>query len=448
MSVVARLLHLSDSHVMDVVSPARAEWVELLAHDPHWRPLLHTHRPYEALALFALAAHIERLARDPLAPSSGGPFDLVLNTGDTIDNAQRNELDAYLAVMRGGHAALPADGSVNDPRGAPAVTPWPYWVPDESVPDVWASEGYPVVPDFLHRVAAGVDSPGCPVPWTSVLGNHDLMRQGTAFETTALAEIAVGSAKRLLAHDDYRPDDPLAEFCDTPERFSVGSDREVRPDGGRRVVDAAEWIDAHRGAGAVGYGPTAGGSTGDGLVDLEHLRVVLLDTNHPHGDYQGSIGTAQLEWLDRVLAEAAAQDRLAVIASHHGTRSLVNHRGDDRSRRHDLAVADVAHRHANVVAWLVGHRHVHQMEARPGAGGGFWEITTGSTIDWPCQVRAVEIERGAGGAVRLATTVIDHGAPPDSLAGAHLVAAQRFMARRSAQVPAGEVAWLDRPGPA
>jgi hypothetical protein len=48
---VGRLVHLSDLHVIDVVSPARAEWVELLGDDPRWRPLLDMHRPYEALTL-------------------------------------------------------------------------------------------------------------------------------------------------------------------------------------------------------------------------------------------------------------------------------------------------------------------------------------------------------------------------------------------------------------
>ena len=48
------LVHITDAHVMDSASPARCEWVELLAHDPLWQPLLHTHRPYEALTHFAL----------------------------------------------------------------------------------------------------------------------------------------------------------------------------------------------------------------------------------------------------------------------------------------------------------------------------------------------------------------------------------------------------------
>ena len=44
---------------------------------------------------------------------------------------------------------------------------------------------------------------------------------------------------------------------------------------------------------------------------------------------------------------------------------------------------EVVHRHPCVVLWLTGHRHIHRITPRPGAAGGFWEITTASIIDWP-----------------------------------------------------------------
>jgi hypothetical protein len=58
------------------------------------------------------------------------------------------------------------------------------------------------------------------------------------------------------------------------------------------------------------------------------------------------------------------------------------------------------HRHPSLVAWLVGHRHLHEDPAAPGAAaGGFWEISTGAVIDWPVQTRAVEFQRHADDAV-------------------------------------------------
>ena len=136
---VVRLVHLSDLHVIDVASPARAEWVELLGDDPRWRPLLHMHRPYEALTHWALAAHVDAIHRDPTAPWTGDAYDLALSTGDNIDNAQRNELDAYLAIMAGGRTQLPASGGPQDPDGgldagtpspSAPMAPWPFWCPD------------------------------------------------------------------------------------------------------------------------------------------------------------------------------------------------------------------------------------------------------------------------------------------------------------------------------
>jgi 3',5'-cyclic AMP phosphodiesterase CpdA len=163
------------------------------------------------------------------------------------------------------------------------------------------------------------------------------------------------------------------------------------------------------------------------VVDLGRLAVVILDTNHPAGDYQGSIGTAQLDWLGEQLTRADERDQVVVLASHHGASSLVNHRGDDPSRAHAEALLDVVHRHPCVVAWLVGHRHHHRITAHHGPGGGFYEITTASIIDWPVERRLVEVIRHDDlELVEIVCTVDSHGAPEGSLAALHVDLAQRF----------------------
>jgi hypothetical protein len=116
-----------------------------------------------------------------------------------------------------------------------------------------------------------------------------------------------------------------------------------------------------------------------------------------------------------------------VLASHHGAASLVNRRGDDPTRRHADALLDVVHRHACVVAWLVGHRHHHRITAHPGPAGGFYEITTASLIDWPVERRLVEVIRHDDlELVEIVCTVDAHGAPAGSLAALHRDLAQRF----------------------
>ncbi|MCU1394502.1 MAG: metallophosphoesterase [Ilumatobacteraceae bacterium] len=421
---LASLIQLTDLHVLDAASPNRAEWVELEGHDPLWRPLLHMHRPYDALTAFGLHAHIEAIAAHPIGPVTARPYDLAVSTGDNIDNAQRNELDAYLAVVAGGTARLDTAGSAQDAD----TSPWPYWSPDPTVDDTWRALGYPLVDDFVSRTSAPIVSAGLGIAWTSVPGNHDLLLQGTALPNPVTERLAGGASKSLRRPDGFTPADPLALYLDAPEQFSAGPGRAIAADPRRRSIDRREWVAAHIAAGATGFDEThvADGSI-DTVIDLEHVRLILLDTNHPDGDYQGSIGLDQLAWLDDRLTEVERiPGRLVVLASHHGADSLVNVRGDRPDRVLGAHLVDVAHRHPCVVAWLVGHRHIHRIEPRPGPSGGFWEITTASVIDWPSQTRAIEIVRHDDGSIEIVCTLRDHGAGPGSLAALHRDLAHRF----------------------
>ncbi len=436
------LLHLSDAHVIDTVSPARCEWLELLADDPYWKPLLHMHRPYEALTHWSLAAHVERLRRDPVAPFGQRAYDLALCTGDNIDNAQANELQTFLNILGGGRTALSAYGGVHEPGHELGGKAWPFWCPDADAADHWKPLGYPAVPGLVARASAELHSLGLGFAWTSVPGNHDVMRQGTALPNRAIEAIAIGGHKVLTGPPDFRPADPQRQFVEHPEQFSSGGiSRPIAAVPQRRAVDLREWMAAHMQHGALGYGQAQlRAGSADTFIDTEHFRLILLDTNHPAGNYEGSIGAAQIEWLEARLAEVAQSGRLAVLASHHGSASLVNSRGADPERLLSVALTEALHRHPCVVAWLVGHRHLHRVTAHPnpsGRGGGFWEITTASIIDWPSQTRAVEFIRHRDGTLEIVCTLLDHHGQPGSLAALHTEMAQRF-AGEAAQHMQGE----------
>jgi metallophosphoesterase (TIGR03767 family) len=429
------VLHLSDAHVIDTVSPARCEWVELLGHDPRWAPLLHMHRPYEALTHWTLAAHVDRARRLGAAPASDRPFDLAISTGDNIDNAQHNELDTYLRIMAGGTTRMTAVGGVHQPSAELGPGPWPFWCPDAAVLDTWKPLGYAAVADFVARASAEVHSQGFGFAWASLPGNHDFMRQGTALLNPAIEAIAVGSGKTLTRPPGLSPDDVLTRFVQNPAAFSAGATRQIQADPARAGVDRRAWVAAHVAHGAAGLGAqhVLHGST-DTCIDTEHARIILLDTNHPGGDFEGSLGASQLAWLEDRLAEVETQrgGRFAVICSHHGSVSLTNTLGDDPERRHKAELMALVHRHPCVVAWLVGHRHLHRITPQPGPSGGFWEITTGSLIDWPCQARTVEFVRHGDASMEIVCTLQDHEAAPDSLAGLHLAMARRFAGRAAA----------------
>ena len=452
------LLLMSDVQVMDTVSPARCEWVELLASEPRWQPLLHMHRPYEALTHWAFAAHVDAARRNPHAPGSTRPYDLCVCLGDNIDNAQRNELDAFLDILAGGNTRLSAHGGVHEAfahagsslDAGSGLDPWPYWCPQADVADLWKPLGYPVVPGFVKRAGAEIVSKGLGFAWACLPGNHDVMRQGTALPEPDIERIVIGGHKALFRPEGFDPKDPLSLFIDEPAAFSRGAGRAIPALASRRAVGRQEWIDAHVRRGAAGYSTRHAreGST-DAVIDTEHVRIILLDTNHPAGDYQGSIGTAQLDWLETQLAEVDAQPgRLAVLCSHHGSVSLTNTRGDDPQRQLANALTAVAHRHTCVAAWLVGHRHLHQIQPHPGHKGGFWEISTGSIIDWPSQARSAEFIRHADGQLEIVCTLIDHAAPPGSLAHLHRELARRFAggqcSRMQGQTRDGNVRLLRR----
>ena len=436
---LVRLLHLSDLHVLDTASPARCEWVETLADDPRWHPLLHMHRPYEALAIHSLAAMVAAIRSDPLAPAAQPdatrrPYDIALLTGDLVDNAQHNELTAYLAIVAGGRAHLPYAGpQQREWAAAFAGGPSPFWCPDEDVEDDWKrGEVLPAVPGLSEQLGRPITSAGISIPWAAVIGNHDVMRQGTAFTTPALERIAVGATKSMHRPLGFDPRSPIEEFLRAPEQFSCGHGVSVVPSAQRAVIDTESFIRAHIDAGALGFDEThERDRVADYLIDFDDVRVIALDTNHPDGDFQGSVGVAQLEWLDARLAEVdCVAGRIAVIATHHGSVSLTNKRGASAERVHGVAIEAVLHRHPCVVVWLSGHRHVHRVRPRNGESGGFWEISTGSLIDWPVQGRAIEVVRHSDGSHEVISTLLDPGIgpvfDPDGLAALH-----RDLARRA-----------------
>src|SRR4029077_15212186 len=90
--------HVTDLHVTDVESPARYEVLNRFAGDVRFRELLPMHRPQEALNVHAIAAMVRTFHAIDAAPVTGSPLDLLVMSGDAIDNAQANELATFMAL--------------------------------------------------------------------------------------------------------------------------------------------------------------------------------------------------------------------------------------------------------------------------------------------------------------------------------------------------------------
>jgi metallophosphoesterase (TIGR03767 family) len=472
-----RLVHMTDVHVIDASSPARAEYVELAAAgDSRWDIMVPMFRPQELLQQHALAAMVETINGLSHAPVSGDPLDVVIVTGDCVDNAQRNELNAYLALLDGGTVHLPYDGvqsvaayhhnmpttSSSDvsgsevfPDGGGSIRDTGFWCPDPSVDDHWKrAYGFPSFPGLLEAIDTPIACPGLTLPWLGVVGNHDWLRQGTAKTSEALEAIAVGFKKSTGMPPDFLPEDALAAYLEEPASYNVGAPtRTIRADSERTGITAYDFIRAHiesegglattgsQTASATmtvvtrghGFGGDVNTVRPDYVADFGAVRIIAIDMNHPAGHYQGSVGLAQLAWLEERLVEA--NNVYILLASHHPTEALTNEtqaEGFANDRVLADPVAEVLHRHSCVIGWLTGHRHHHCIKAHRdplGINAGFWEITTSSIIDWPSQARILEVLQLTDGEIVLASTVLDHHGTIDpgpqaaesllGLAGAH-----------------------------
>jgi metallophosphoesterase (TIGR03767 family) len=400
--------------------------------------MLPSYRPQEFLSLHA----IEALARTVRALTAETGADLVVTTGDNTDNAQRNELDAYLALMDGGGTVDPGTGA---PDAIPsAVSGGEYWNPEPSSRDIWKTDrAYPDHPGLLTEASRPFPTTGFGTPWLACFGNHDCLVQGRAPLTPEVQRLLTGPAKPTnpppnpapsTANPADSPVDPprnlpadagdrpvIDAYRDDPMLLSRGPGRAIPPRADRRIVDRAEYVRAHldSAVGPPGHGFTednaAGGTAYYAYDPAPGVRFVVLDTTNPGGYADGSVGARQLAWLDERLREAP--DRMVVIVSHHGLSTMTNDAPPPEPATTDLPrhlaadVAAVLHRHRNVVLWVSGHTHVNRVTPRPGASGGFWEVSTSSVAEWPVQARLVELGLDTDGHPAVRTTCVDSAAP-------------------------------------
>jgi hypothetical protein len=146
------------------------------------------------------------------------------------------------------------------------------------------------------------------------------------------------------------------------------------------------------------------------------VRCFGLDTCNQIAGPDGAVPEDQFEWLKGELAKAQAEKKLAIVISHHNSFTLENGAvpaiGPAQRLFHAEEFVATLNQYPNVVAWLNGHTHINTITAHPReGGGGFWEITTASCVDYPQQQQVVEIVDNRDGTLSIFTTVLDHASP-------------------------------------
>lgn len=416
-------VHLTDQHVIDTQSPSRVEFLDRYSDDACGTvPFSSAHRPHEAANARVSDAMIRRVRRIGVSPVTGAPLAAAVCTGDNTDNMQANELDVFLAVMDGG-PVTPQSGDPTRYEGVQASGDRAYWHPDPAVPDRYTTTfGFPGAPGFLEEALAPFTAVGLGVPWFSCYGNHDGLAQGNLAANPAFEEVGTGPVKVVGAPPGVNPCTTLDGLADLPAYLGTLPGATLQPvtaDPERRYIRRREWMQRHLDSPGLpaGHGFTAANvdsNTAYYVRDVGGVRLVVLDTVNPAGEASGSIGAAQLRWLEERLAEADQQRRLVILFSHHGLRSLDNALqgpdplaepgGNDLPRHTAGDVEPVVARHPCVLAWVSGHTHTNVIEPR----GTFWDIGTAAHIDWPAQARLIDVVDNRDGTLSMLTTMVDH----------------------------------------
>jgi metallophosphoesterase (TIGR03767 family) len=439
-------VHFTDIHLIDAESPARVEWLDRFSDaDCSSIPFSSAQRPQEPMTLQVLEAMIRQIRRIRVSPVTGRPLQSVVCTGDNIDNEQFNELRWFIDLMDGGKKVTP-DSGAKGYEGVQSAS-WgdpQYWHPDPEVSDKYKQQwGFPDYPGLLDQAVSPFRATGVGIPWYQTFGNHDGLVQGNVQRNPIFESFATGAVKLSGPPPGVNPCDQFRTFQDNPASLLTAPVQQVSADPNRRFVSRAEYIDE--------MFKTTGTPVGHGFTKVNQengvaywftdahpgFRFIGLDTVNPGGYSEGSIGRVQFAWLEQRISEvcgrvvgsdgtetsnpAAKEDRLIILFSHHGLRSLENpnflpdplHPDENDSPR-VLApeVEAMLHKYPNVIAWVNGHTHNNVIEPRKGPhGGGFWDIGTAAHIDWACQSRLIEVLDNRDGTLSIFCTMVDHAGP-------------------------------------
>ncbi|MFE8949100.1 TIGR03767 family metallophosphoesterase [Streptomyces sp. NPDC007856] len=423
-TALAAFVQFTDLHLQDVQHPLRLEYMR--SRD------VHSWRPHEALTVPGAVSLVERVNALRGAPVTGAPLHFVMTTGDNTDNNAHSELEWFMKVMSGGRIT-PNSGDPKHYEGVQSSGLKLYWQPDSALRDGDKALGFPQLKGFLAAAIREVRSPGLKLPWYSTVGNHDALPLGCygSHGDPYLAEAAIVGKKlfSVSAADAHKLQDAIKNAKDPKGsgyrdflKAHARSMRSVTPDEKRAPYTQADYLKAHLDPAHQGLGPVGHGYSSANLdagTQYYAFRIsddvigISLDTTDAGGHYEGSIGTAQLNWLDRTLKDNKSY---AVLFSHHTSKTMDNTRPDPArpgERRHSGAeVISVLSAHANVLAWVNGHIHKNVITPHQASGGrSFWEISTASHVDYPHLARIIELVDNKDGTISVFTTLIESAAP-------------------------------------
>lgn len=359
--LLTRFVHVADIQLADDESPARFSALDAPG------PLNAALRPHD----FAMCRVLSSAVATVRAVHEESPLDFVLLGGDNIDSAQHNELEWLKAILDGGPADCDSGADDDLATGDDAKDPF--------------------------------TSPGLPVPWKWVTGNHDVCVQGVLPINAENSATAIGDSSPQGTRDWSKPGGPVV------------TGGPLVPDPRRRLLPRAELMaEVGEGHGA-GAGVRASGKafyTFD--VAATRVRFVVLDTAAETGGSGGVLHRADADALLRPLLDAALrEEKWVILTSHHSIGSIGDGSDYGGTRQADAmsreAIRELLAGYPNVILWIAGHSHEHRVTWQ----GAWWEVVTAALGDHPQQMRLVELWDEGQGRLRLHATALDYASYGD-----------------------------------
>lgn len=427
---LAAFIHMSDLHICDAASPARLEFLDRIA-DPDSPlsalvPYIGTYRAQEFLTTQVLEAMVVAANEITHGPMSGAPIDAVVITGDVVDNAQSNELSWYKTILDGGEVnPKSGDPKISEASHSSHIDKYDihYYHPDGPPKGMPADRphtlhGFPHFKGLLAASERVFSAKGLRHKWLAVHGNHDALLQGTAAPTEILESLATGNAK-LSGLKNMEDLATLFEgFGEVGPAVYPGVDHldttQIAPDPRRTLVTMNQWVDIHAKCGHDHGLDSEQRETAYWYRNIgANLRLIGLDTVNRFGGWQGCIHREHFEWLEGLLEES--KSKYVVLSSHHPLEDLFNGYSPEGEKVPALEseVMELLEKYPNVILWFSGHVHDHKITQRVRKDGvhAFWEIRTGSHIDWPQQSRVIEIMKAENQQLVIGTSILDHAGP-------------------------------------
>jgi metallophosphoesterase (TIGR03767 family) len=438
---------MTDFQLADEESPSKVEFADISS-----TPFTAAWRPHEALMPFVIDHAVRQMNFfADASPISKAKMKLVITTGDSADNQQRNETRWVVRLLEGG-TLNPNSGMNDPPAGCPAEGAAPKYTGIQDYDDYPPGNSsfydpddprgpyaaWPKYAGLMDRAERAFQTPGLKVPSYVAFGNHDGLAQGNEKAVGAFEAVGTGCAKWAGGSSiGGGATVPVVPVPPDPERAYVTKHeyKELhrtgrQPDAhGFGLVDPSELSASAGAAGYYAWSPSPG------------FRFIAIDTVSEGGvagpSANGNIDDPQFRWLERELQKATANDQLAVLFGHHPVRSLNAPVPDETPppcgtpdpRDHDpqpgcdhdprdsqplrlgadLVALMGKYRHA--IAYVAGHTHENKITAFPRTGGGWWGIETSAEADWPQRDRLLEVFDNRDGTLSIFGIPLDHMAP-------------------------------------